>query len=172
MRIVALTVLLFTSLLASAAPTEAVKRFLGEETLATLRGATRMEAFRVSPEGKDAADDRERMGGYPILGRGRVKVAPKALTAVLLDEKTYDFGSAKRCLFSPGVGYRVWKGKRAVDVLLCFSCNELRVVGPAADGSVREATEDFDRVRERLVKLAKRSFPEDAEIQGLTVKSR
>jgi hypothetical protein len=85
---------------------------------------------------------------------------------------TYLFELAKGCKFSPGVVLRFRDGKEHVDVLLCFSCDELRVLTVDADGKVtHDRTEDFDPARPTLVELVKEAFPDDAVIQGLKAKS-
>ena len=55
------------------------------------------------------------------------------------------------------------RGEITVDVLLCFSCDELEVF---IDGR-KVGHEDFDSRRADLVRVAKRTFPDDAAIQKL-----
>ncbi len=83
-------------------------------------------------------------------------------------ERSLDERIGSRLSARPGVGYRVWRGDEAVEVVLCFSCDELLVLSPkGADGSVHRAAEDFDPARARLVALAKQEFPADQDIQSL-----
>jgi hypothetical protein len=158
-----------TSCAAAGDPSPKVTKFLGDSAITVLQGATRVEPFRLSDE--RAGEGKPNVGKYAVTATGKEQgeAFAKRLAAVLLDERTYRFDSAKGCIFQPGVGYRIWKGdEAAVEVVICFTCDELIVHAPkAADGSVRGAMEDFDPARPALVKLAKEAFPDDKEIQGL-----
>ena len=56
---------------------------------------------------------------------------------MMLDDKTH-FGDAARC-FQPGVAFRIWRDKEAVDVVICFKCTnlEINLKGSPADVLVR-----------------------------------
>ena len=80
----------------------------------------------------------------------------------LKDAKTYiNYSVPRDCLFRPGVAFHFAKQNRKVDVLVCFSCNELRyylndkIVGQSYFKSVR------------LSKLTKKLFPDDKIIQSM-----
>ena len=66
-----------------------------------------------------------------------------------------------------GVAFRVWDGDRALEVLICFKCNDLwpHVVGES--GTLQSEWLAFDPVRAELVALAKEAFPNDAKIQAI-----
>jgi hypothetical protein len=159
-----------TSGAAPGEPSPRVKKFLGEPTVKVLQGATRVETFRLKDERADD-EGKPNVGRYAIASTGKAQGEPFArrLAAILLDEHTYVFDSAKGCKFQPAVGFRIWKGdESSVEVVICFHCDELIVHSPkAADGSIRGAMENFDPARPALVKLAKEAFPDDKEIQGL-----
>ena len=111
------------------------------------------------------------IAGFPILATGKEQDQAFAarLTAILLgDDVTRN---AKKCGFSPGVAYRLWKGDLAVEVLICFECDVLwpHVVGERSDHPHLE-WQDFDSVRADLIKLAKEAFPDDKEILSLSSK--
>ena len=150
-------------------PSPRVKKFLGATTVDVLKGATRVETFRLKDERSD--EGKPNVGRYAVASTGKEQgeAFAQQLATTLLDEHTYLFDSAKGCKFRPAVGFRIWKGEEvAVEVVICFHCDELIVFAPkAADGSIRGAMEDFDPARAVLVKLAKEAFREDKEIQGL-----
>ncbi len=159
------------------APSERVKKFLSPRAVEILGGAAKAQVFRVDP--KDHADpaklkegDVPRIGGYKITASGKEqgKEFAAKVTAILFNDRTYLFNLAKGCIFDPGVAYRLWKDKDYVDVLLCFSCDELEVFVKNADGTLYRAHEDFDPMRAELVKLAKEAFPDDQQIQALKEK--
>ena len=84
------------------------------------------------------------------------------LSEILKDAKTYiNYSVPRDCLFRPGVAFHFAKQNRKVDVLVCFSCNELRyylndkIVGQSYFKS------------ERLSKLTKKLFPDDKIIQSM-----
>jgi hypothetical protein len=147
-----------------------VENFLGKETLEVLLGATRVEGFRVNPEQVKPPTDQKTIGGYPITATGQEqgKEFAKAIRHILFNEKTYLFDTTKRCAFAPGVAFRLWKGDEAVEVLLCFSCDELEVIVKDPTGKeLRRVREDSDPMRPALVGLAKKAFPKDPELQKL-----
>jgi hypothetical protein len=105
------------------------------------------------------------IAGYGIVGEV-VDVsddAAAALAAVLGDDATYDWDHQKGCKFQPGVAFRWEKRRTTVDVLLCFSCDELEIF---LDGEA-VGYEDFDAGRARLVRIVKDLFPHDAEAKTL-----
>jgi RNA polymerase sigma factor (sigma-70 family) len=153
---------------------EALRRRYGDKTIAILKGATKVEVFRVDPKDhveptKDDDKDK-RFGGYAITLKGDdqgEKFAHKA-AALLLDRDNFVLNAAKGCKFSPGVGLRFWKGKEYAELLLCYQCSELKVVAPDPMAQeVESPMVDFDKGRAAFVKLAKELFPKDEAIQGL-----
>lgn len=138
------------------------------EIASTLNGADRVEVFRVDP--KPSADaGKNVIDGYPITATGKEqgREFAKKLSAILLSDSV--IVSVKKCGLDPGVGYRFWKGKDGVDVVVCFNCDVLRVRKTGAESTdFNEGMRDFDPVRAKLLRLTKEAFPEDKEIQGLT----
>jgi hypothetical protein len=107
----------------------------------------------------------ETIAGFEIVA-GPIDVdaaTAKELAAIFADDETYEFETAKACEFDPGVALRFARAGTVVDVLLCFSCDELA----AYEGKKRVGGEDFDTARPRLVAIVKRLFPEDEKLQAL-----
>jgi hypothetical protein len=131
----------------------------GEASVETIRTATNVTAYRL--DGRLGAKADKSMHGYPVLaGPVEVDAASRATLAdVLLDDDTYLWDVAKACEFMPGVLIRY----EGLDVLLCFSCDELEVYV----GNKQVGHEDFDPRRKDLVAVAKRLFPDDAAIGKL-----
>jgi hypothetical protein len=163
-----------------------VKGFLGNRTVSILAGATRVEVFRVSSVRDIKGTSKMRIGEYPVVSTGKEQGKPFAqrLSAVLFDNRNYEFAGGTACNFAPGVAFRIgkdgeadaalrfWKDGEYVDVLLCFACNEFAVIGKKVWGPItlpHTAKEDF-LLRPELVKLAKAAFPKDKEIQALKEK--
>jgi hypothetical protein len=147
---------------------------LSASGVAILRGATRVEVFRVGPEKVQGPADRT-LGGYPILSTGseQNQAFGQRLTKILLSGNVTQ--NAKKCGFEPGVGFRLWDGDQSVVVLICFKCNVLWAFVPGEPTRITEhgiaheewEWQDFDGVRGPLLKLAKEAFPEDKPIQDL-----
>ena len=111
------------------------------------------------------ADKPRRLQGYPIIsGPTAIDDASRAiLSKVLTDPDTYLWDSAKPCEFVPGVALRLSDANVRVDVLVCFSCEELEMY----TNGKRVGHEDFDSRRTDLLRVAKQLFPEDEGIQKL-----
>lgn len=148
-----------------------VQEFLGDPAIALLRKANKVECYRILPE--QSPNAKEAIQGYPIISKGKdhdVLFAGKIATQ-LLNPNTYRFGDRKKCEFSPGVAFRLWHEKTSVDVLICFSCDELEVIFTVTgQEKPKIAHEDCDGARAELLKLAKVAFPDDKVIQGLKEK--
>jgi len=131
-----------------------------------LNTATSCEVLRVDdayPNEREAQNS-EDLHGYAILSKA-VAVTGKsrgALSAILADPRTYiRYEAPPDCSFRPGIAFRFTDGSIQVDLLVCFSCSELRyylneeVVGTS-----------FFRSPE-LRSLVKQLFPDDKKIQSL-----
>ncbi len=140
-----------------------VAEWLGEDRVALLTTADRVESVRLDPMA-DAAEAERTLHGYVVSADGPELTDAQRETFVELaaSRGSYDFNSAKGCEFQPGVGLRFVKGEQELVVLLCYSCREWQFV--TADGAVGE---DFDPVEASLVRLAKSLFPDDETIGGL-----
>ena len=106
----------------------------------------------------------DNLHGYAILSKA-VTMSEKsrdALSTILANPKTYvRYEEPPDCSFRPGIAFRFADGSIQVDLLVCFSCRELRyyldeeVVGTS-----------FFRSPE-LCSLVKELFPDDRKIQSL-----
>jgi hypothetical protein len=152
-------------------PPEKVKERLGEKATAILAKATKVEAFRIESGRTDKAGD-DYIAGYPITAKGKKldEAFARKMTKALFDEKTYE-GLSARC-FQPGVAFRVWSGKEAVEVIICFRCTnfEALLMGENKEGDEVEQY-GFGPGLEPFLALAREAFPDDGEIQGLKSKA-
>jgi hypothetical protein len=145
---------------------------LSRDTKAILRGATKVEVFRIdADDGREVhptrkASGKGNVGRYSIVAQGDDQGPEFAakLAGVLLDESGYSNMWA-RC-FWPGVAFRVWKGKQSIDVLVCFTCDNL-YCGPASERAGENISFAGSSMRRQLVELAKEAFPDDTEVQAL-----
>ena len=132
-----------------------------------LRDADRVEVFRVQSQVVDSHAQLGPLGGYPVLAVGK-ELGPdfaKRLGKVLRSWAVAP--SSKKCVFEPGVAFRVWAGDRSLEVLICFKCDDLwpRVVGE--NKTLHGEVLAFDPVRAELVALVKEALPDDPKIQAL-----
>jgi len=137
-----------------------------------LTNATKVEVFRIAGEEHPdqplpAAEANKRIGGFRVIAQGPDlgnEFAYK-LAEVLFDKTTWTEDFAK--CFWPGIAFRIWKNNEAVDVLICFKCDNL-YCGPSSDKGVRENASFWHSPRRTdLLRLAKEAFPDDQEIQAL-----
>jgi hypothetical protein len=149
-------------------PTEKVKKHLGDELVKLLQGATRVEAFRIAPAA--AKPGEAKIADYPIKATAKEPKEgfAKRLAAALLDEKAL-FGTQKRC-FLPGVAFRLWKDKESVEVIVCFGCQNLRLIARDADGKEVKRVSGAFGPGDALLKLAREAFPDDKELQEIKEK--
>ena len=134
--------------------------------VADLSKATTCEVFRVDDsypgESKLTAD--KDLHGFTILSQviPMEDASRKALSRILTESKTYFRPLVPPdCSFRPGIAFRFADGSIKVDLLVCFSCGELRYY---LDGKV--VGESFFE-SQKLRSLVKKLFPNDKKIQSL-----
>lgn len=161
---------------------EFTENLLISPELDPVRSPDRVESLPVEhvPQFPDVADGRHpgsRKDAVPMKttlpGRFRildepVPVPPKIaaeLSRVLLDPASYPT-VYKPCEFTPSIVFRFWRGKSAVDVLVCFSCEDLafQVMGAPRALAPKLA---FDRKRTQLARLAWSARPGDRRYEAL-----
>lgn len=151
-------------------PSDKVKEKLGDEALGILKGATKVEAYRVNPDLSAKGD--KRIGGYLITADGKEqgKEFAAKLAEVLYRDQSW-FGQQARC-YLPGVAFRISKDKEAIEVIICFTCENFRFIVKDAKGNeVKKLSGAFGPDLAPLVKLAKEAFPDDKDIQALKDKN-
>ncbi len=142
------------------------KMELAHTVASDLRKATICEVYRVDDS---YPNGRQLINGEPLHGYGMLskpiplpKRSREELLRVLTDAKTYIRHSVPPdCLFRPGVAFRFTEGSTVGDLLVCFSCNELRYY---MDCHI--AAESYFQ-SEDLLELTRKLFPDDKNIQSL-----
>ena len=165
MRPVALALLLVVAA-CGGVPSRVQALYGGPAGWAAIEAPEKVTAYRIVRAGElQHVRAPDLLAGYEILnGPVAVDAAVAAeLRAILADDGIYDWARAKGCEFTPGVAFRFAKGGEDLDVLLCFSCDELA----AFRGDKRLGGEDFDVARPRLLALVKRVFPDDEKLRAL-----
>jgi hypothetical protein len=151
-------------------PLEDVVSVLGEPGIEILRNAERVEIFRIKSNRADdlSTPGRPAIEGYEILAQteqGR-EFATK-VSGALVSERN-QFGIGKGCGFSPGVAFRIWKGKESGVVIVCFQCNDLALTFYDSSGSeIKRTSFDFVLNRSLLLGLARRALPSDSVLSQL-----
>jgi hypothetical protein len=151
--------------LAATGDEHAVEALGGPLGYVTFKRPRRAQAWRLNPGEPDGPSTTESFHGYGIIS-GPVAVDEerlRALTAILESPNATQV-SNKRCGFSPGVAVRWKDGPHSLDLLVCFSCNDLQYY---FDEKVVDSPYDFMRVRPALVAEVKKLFPRDEKIQAL-----
>ena len=127
---------------------------------------TTCEVLRVddSYPGEGQEQNGNSLHGYEIISDFVVlnSASRKELSSIIEDHDTYLRNAIPMdCLFRPGVAFRFSDQQNQVDLLVCFSCDELRyylnrrVVGQSYFKS------------QNLRSLVQQLFPEDEKIQKL-----
>jgi len=103
--------------------------------------------------------------GYKILATGKVQgktFTSRLIQALFVPKNPHSLAQA---CFRPGVAFRLWNGKRAIDVLTCFQCNNIEVFAPTLKDGSGDIPMDASRLP--LIRLVKAVFPNDKEIQAI-----
>ena len=147
------------------------RRELGDHTISILRGADRVETFRLDDTGEGDWLGGKEIRQFPLVGPGKTqgKAFANHLSRLVLDPRTYVGPDDSTCLFNPGVAYRAWRGRECVEVIVCFHCGEMLITSKDAGGHpIRTTHTCFLGMRAEFVALAKESFPGDKEVRALT----
>ena len=123
-------------------------------------------AYRVddSYPGEDNKKEAPNLHGYAILSDAEALTfgTRQELSSIIENPNTYfRYEVPPDCLFRPGVAFRFKDKKTKVDLLVCFSCSELRYY---LDGKV--VGQSFFKSK-KLLSLVKGLFPDDEKIQSL-----
>lgn len=150
------------------------RRELGDQTIAILNGATRVETFRLN-DSRDGDQVKEGTIGeeivdYPLISQGPTlgpSFAAKVSKAVQ-DPRTFASLNDTTCLINPGIAFRVWYGPECAEVIVCFHCGQMLITSKNAQGHKLHTTyTEFRLMRAEFLALAKKAFPGDQEIQRL-----
>jgi hypothetical protein len=141
-------------------PSPAAVSRLGQKTVPVLQDATDVEVYSIDGHAQRHGTG-EGVESYPILHRAPDQGAEFTgrLVATLL--RVYDRPGPVAACFFPGVAFRIRDAKGEVDVLVCFECENVRVVG------AKQMLIGFRPMRRWLVKLAQEALPDDPDIQAL-----
>jgi len=143
----------------AAAKVDPVKNFLGAEVIQILSKPDDVESFLVGPElAESTIPERSQLGGFPILKVGSTlkKEQLETFQSLVLDEKSYLWKSAKRCLFRPEIGLRFIKGEDVVEILLSNWCSLWSFVHQG-----KQKIEDYDPISAKLEDFCTSLFPNE-----------
>ena len=134
--------------------------------VAELHKAKTCEVYRVddSYPGENRQNIGKKVHGFFILSEALPMKddSRKILSQILLNPNTYfEHAVPVDCAFRPGIAFRFSDGTIEVDLLVCFSCNELKYY---LDG--RSTGRSYFKSPEILA-LTKKLFPNDKIIQSL-----
>ena len=134
--------------------------------VAELHKAKTCEVYRVddSYPGEKRQNIGKKVHGFLILSEAPPMKddSRKILSQILLNPNTYfEHAVPVDCAFRPGIAFRFSDGTIEVDLLVCFTCNELKYYldGKSAGGSYFKSPE--------ILALTKKLFTDDKKIQSL-----
>jgi len=145
------------------APSNQLKRLISPVELQSLKDAKEAKSYRLASMTYSPMvmpDFYDSKFGKLAQGKNLSATELESIRAMLLKDRNLRTEPLKDCSFNPGVGVDL----SSFGLLFCFSCKEWALkAGEKMIYAPFEAGE-----REWLVKLAKRVFPEDAEIARLS----
>lgn len=133
-------------------------KFLGDMK-PILAEAQKVEVYLVGPELADASvPEKSKLAGYLVL---KAPVIPteaqvKTVQALLLDEKSYFWGPAQKCLLHPDAALRFIKGETEVSILLSTEC---QLWSFAYQGKLK--TKDYSPVGKTVGEFLTALFPKE-----------
>jgi hypothetical protein len=89
----------------------------------------------------------------------------KRIASAVLNENNLS-GLVKLCWFSPGVALRFTHGANSSVILICFTCEDIRII-TRLRGTKHTASFDFKPNLPAITQLVQELFPNDPEIQTL-----
>jgi hypothetical protein len=143
----------------------------GPEPLSALLGSREPVLLqRVTPSD---TPDYQRLPGSTYIGNYEVvgeevsipAAQASALLQVLRVPAAFESGVKVKCAFRPGVAYRCGAGEDAIDLLVCFACDEVAVV--PLGGQQVAIYHMPQSSRDVLLGVAKQLLPDDEAIQEL-----
>ncbi len=135
-----------------------LNKFFGEMK-PLLAEAQKVEAYLIGPELADASVPEEsKLAGYPVLKEPVVLTESqvKVFQALLLDEKSYFWGPAQKCLLYPHAALRFLKGEAEIVVLLSTKC---KLWSFAYQGKLK--TKDYSPVGKTVGEFLTTLFPKE-----------
>jgi hypothetical protein len=153
-------------------PTAKVSEALGDTVLASVKGATKVQVFRVTDSGGLRPDPAKAIASDFVRGAAGAELDAKqleALRSVLYDESSYRLDAdVSKCRFVPHLSVQMRVGLESLEALISFSCNQvLFVVGKQGGRWVPQGTFDVKPARKKLLELAKTTLPQDRDTQNL-----
>ncbi len=142
--------------------------FGGDENVAIIANPISVKAWRTVGSLKTKSlrrkDDYYLKSGEAILVSTDLA---KQLSKVLLNEHSY--GGGKLCAPAPVVVVTFSNGKKDVNIYFCFECDILVVTtdGKSASDRFHLSQGAFDPSRTKLLRIVKKIFPKDPQIQSL-----
>ena len=150
-------------------------------TKSILAGADRVETFRLvedadsDPTPAQLAEIQAATTGphvktlddYTVLRTGppQGKAFAEALQGALAQAEAEQDGA--QC-FSPGVGFRVWKGLAHVDLCVCFHCSGVEITTTNAGHKAAQPLRyNLGRSRAAFLALSRQAFPQDAALAAV-----
>ncbi len=168
------TSVFLTVLLIAAAPVPEPKpanaRY-GDAVVAILKGAKRVEIACLDPVLMIRTPVAPAFQHYPVraFGKEQGEAYAVALGKVVLEEANLPQFQPVVNFFEPGIGFRLWKDKEKVEVLLDLRSRNLQVIGYDADGKIIKQifSSAHAATYNALLKRAQEAFPDDGALRQI-----
>lgn len=156
--------------------TSRVIKLWDEHMARSISASARADTFRIPSDVHGiippVAPGQQTLHGFPVdrAGLPLDETVRRRFANILLADTTWNFGDAAKCVFSPGVVFRIGAldaspDDGVIDVLVCFQCAQMR----AYLGKQQIFTKNFKtEAYTQLLGIAVVAFPEDPALQALS----
>ncbi len=135
----------------AASPDNQISKLVGEHMVHVLEAPDHVEVFDLDPLSKDLSYG---LSGFPIVKKidQLDEEIWSEISALVLDDKSHVFEIQKKCRFRPNIGFRYYRNRDSVNVLLSMQCKQWMF-----DSGKKQVYEDFDPVVEQIDALVRRA---------------
>ena len=135
---------------------DSMKKFFGSKNLDLFDGFKTAELYEISL--KKAKPEAARVGCYSIVKKIGLlsKESSLELKRLLSDENSYDFDTAKKCVFIPDYGLKLIDGDKRLDIAISLSTLEFKFF--MNDAGKRE---DFDGAQKLMRSIINKTLKEE-----------
>lgn len=139
---------------------------LDENILKMIKSAQSVTCCIIDPLTK-GDKDMERLGKYVVLQKKEVtdEKQVKAVGDLIAGEKSFEkFDYVKNCTFLPDIALQINSGKKTLDILFSFYCNECMML---IDGK-QVFRNDCSLIQLEIISIARRIYPKDKYLRTIS----
>lgn len=139
---------------------------LDENILKMIKSAQSVTCYIIDPLTK-GDKDMERLGKYVVLQKKEVtdEKQVKSVSNLIASEKSFEkFDYVKNCTFLPDIALQINSGKKTLDILFSFYCNECMML---IDGK-QVFRNDCSLIQLEIINIARHIYPKDKYLRTIS----